>query len=127
MDNKLNKRKKFKKNFIPKGRNRVNILNIRLNDNEELQLNEDIKKTNKNKSDYVRDLIKHAKINEKPDERFYEISKILIRIGGNLNQLAIKANALNFIDVDAYKKEVDDLNKYKAEIRNKYLFSLYLH
>jgi predicted DNA-binding protein len=121
MDNKLNKRKKFKKNFIPKGRNRVNILNIRLNDNEELQLNEDIKKTNKNKSDYVRDLIKHAKINEKPDERFYEISKILIRIGGNLNQLAIKANALNFIDVDAYKKEVDDLNKYKAEIRNKYL------
>ncbi len=121
MENNSQRRKRFQKQFKAKGRERNIFLCIRISKEENERLNQDMLRTKKSKSEYVRDLIMHSKIHEKPDERFYELSKNLIKIGGNLNQIAIKANSLNFIDADAYKKEVEDLNKYKSEIRNKYL------
>ena len=47
--------------------------------------------------------------------------KQMIRIGNNLNQLTKKANSLNFIDIDEYKKQSQDWNKFMNEVKKKYL------
>ena len=40
---------------------------------------------------------------EKPDARFYEAMRQLSAIGNNINQLAVKANTLGFIDTPMLK------------------------
>ncbi len=42
-------------------------------------------------------------------------------IGNNLNQIARKANALNFIDCSLYKKEVENLNRFMMDVKREYL------
>ena len=41
--------------------------------------------------------------------------------GINLNQLARKANTLNFIDKDEYKKQAEEWKSFSNKIKNKYL------
>ena len=47
----------------------------------------------------IRLLIRGYEPREKPDERFYDAMRELSAIGNNINQLAIKANALGFVDL----------------------------
>lgn len=42
-------------------------------------------------------------------------------IGNNLNQIARKANVLNFIDCLLYKKEVKNLNRFMMDVKREYL------
>ena len=104
-----------------KGRERYIFLSIRITPQENEDLYNKIQRANITKSEFVRRAIANAEINEKPDKEFYETMKQMIRIGNNLNQLTKKANSLNFIDVDEYKKQSQDWNKFMNEIKKKYL------
>ena len=53
----------------------------------------------------IRLLIRGYEPREKPDERFYDAMRELSAIGNNINQLAIKANALGFVDSQMLKNE----------------------
>ena len=64
-----------------------------------------------------------VKIREKPDNRFYEEMKQLRSIGNNLNQIAKKANSLNFIDYVSYQKETEKLNQFIIQIKKEFLLS----
>lgn len=69
----------------------------------------------------VRMLLKGYEPKEKPDDRFYEAMRELSAIGNNINQLAAKANTLDFIDVPMLGQEVIRWHKFQLEIENSFL------
>ena len=70
---------------------------------------------------YIRGLILGYKPKELPSDNLYELLNQIRRVGNNLNQIARKANALNFIDVPSYKYECARLKKLEDEIKKKLL------
>ena len=83
-----------------------------LNREEATQLKKKAKKVGLNESELLRNLIIGFEPREKPGEEFYETMKQLRGIANNLNQIARKANALNFVDAPLYNKEVLKLNDF---------------
>lgn len=69
----------------------------------------------------LRILIKGYEPREKPDDRFYDLMRQFYAISNNLNQIAIKANSLGFVDTRLLKDKIDKLNKFQLEIEKKYL------
>lgn len=102
-------------------RKRNVLKQIWLSHEESEALKKKMKKVGVNESTLIRNLILDFKPKEKPDERFYETMKQLYSLSNNMNQIARKANALGFIDVLFYKKEIDKLNKFILDIREEYL------
>ena len=58
---------------------------------------------------------------EKPDPEFYKIMRELSAIGNRINQLAAKANALNFVDAPMLKEEARRWHEFQIAVRKKYL------
>ena len=69
----------------------------------------------------IRLLLKGYEPREKPDADFYEAMKELSAIGNNINQLAVKANALGFVDAPQLKKEAERWHKFQADMERTYL------
>lgn len=69
----------------------------------------------------IRLLLKGYEPREKPDADFYETMKELSAIGKNINQLAVKANALGFVDAPQLKKESERWHKFQADMERTYL------
>ena len=69
----------------------------------------------------IRLLLKGYEPREKPDADFYETMKELSAIGKNINQLAVKANALGFVDAPQLKKEAERWHKFQADMERTYL------
>jgi len=77
------------------------------------------KKCGLTKQAYVRMLLHNIAPREQPPADFYKVLKALNQINNNLNQIALKANALNFINVEDYRRNVSDLQKVTAELVRK--------
>lgn len=86
-------------------------------------LNEKVKKSNMNQSDFIRNAITNSIVKEKPDERFYNSIRNLRVISNNLNQIAKRANSLGFIDAKNYKNEVEKMDVFIDELRKEYLLN----
>ena len=69
----------------------------------------------------IRLLLKGYEPREKPDADFYETMKELSAIGNNINQLAVKANSLGFVDAPQLKKEAERWHKFQADMERIYL------
>ena len=76
-------------------RNRNIKINIFLNADEKKILDEKVKKSGLNKSEFFRKIILDYKLKEQPDERFYEILSQLRGMANNLNQMARVYNRYN--------------------------------
>lgn len=94
---------------------------IWLNDEEEYIMKCKSQAVGMNASDYIRHLIVGYKPKEKPSEQFYEEIKNIRNIGNNINQIARIANAKGVIDVPHLKKEIDKLDEFIIDMKNKYL------
>lgn len=94
---------------------------IWLNDEEEYIMKCKSQAVGMNDSDYIRHLIVGYKPKEKPSEQFYEEIKNIRNIGNNINQIARIANAKGVIDVPHLKKEIDKLDEFIIDMKNKYL------
>lgn len=92
-----------------------------LNKNEATLLKKKAKKVGFTESELIRQLITGYEPKEKPDDEFYDVMMQIRTIGNNLNQIARKANSLNYIDNASYKIEVDKLNKFMLDVRKKFL------
>lgn len=108
-------------NVRVKGRQKFKRIVFRVDDEEYEKFLQNVSKADTTKSAFLRDLINGVTIKEKPDREFYETMKQMIRIGNNLNQLTKKANSLNFIDINEYKKQSQDWNNFMNEVKKKYL------
>ena len=73
------------------------------------------------KSTVIRLLLHGYEPREKPDARFYEAMRQLSAIGNNINQLAVKANTLGFIDTPMLKAEALRWHRFQADIEAVFL------
>ena len=58
---------------------------------------------------------------EKPDPEFYNMMRELSAIGNRINQLAVKANALGFVDTPMLREEARKWHEFQIDIRKRYL------
>ena len=88
---------------------RRNKIDLRLNDAELAQLNHDVEKSGWSREKYLRALIANRPIQERPSMDLVDVLKSLQQINNNMNQIATKANSLNFVDTAAYWENVEVL------------------
>ena len=76
----------------------VQIL-FRLTEEEAEHLNELVRKSGRSKEAFLREMVRGYQLCEKPDPEFYKMMRELSAIGNRINQLAVKANALGFVEL----------------------------
>ena len=91
-------------------RKRPNSFHLRLTDEEFAQLLQQSKKVGIGPQAYIHAVLKGHQLKERPSMDLINVLRNLSQINNNMNQIAYKANALNFIDTAAYWKNVDLLN-----------------
>ena len=96
----------------------VQIL-FRLNEEEAEYLYELVRKSGRSKEAFLREMVKGYQLCEKPDPEFYRIMRELSAIGNRINQLAAKANALNFIDTPMLREEARKWHDFQLDVRKK--------
>ena len=94
---------------------------VRFSRDEAQDLQKKAKKACLSEAGLIRLLLRGYEPREKPDERFYDVIRELSSIGNNINQLAVKANALGFVDAPQLKKEAERWHKFQADIERTYL------
>ena len=97
-------------------RNRDCSFVLRLTKEEMANLMNQVGQTNLSREDYVRALILKAEIRPRVPMDLISVLKNLQQISNNLNQIAMKANSLNFVDTEAYWKNVDNLEEVKGKL-----------
>lgn len=98
----------------------VQIL-FRLTEEEADELNELVRKSGRSKEAFLRAMVKGYRLCEKPAPEFYQMMCELSAIGNRINQLAAKANALNFVDAPMLTEEAVKWRQFQMDIRKKYL------
>lgn len=98
----------------------VQIL-FRLNDEEAAYLYGLVEKSGRSKEALLRSMLMGYRLCEKPDSEFYQIMRELSAIGNRINQLAAKANALDFIDTPMLRDEARKWHDFQLDVRKKYL------
>lgn len=98
----------------------VQIL-FRLNDEEAAYLYGLVEKSGRSKEALLRSMLMGYRLCEKPDPEFYQIMRELSAIGNRINQLAAKANALDFIDTPMLREEARKWHNFQLDVRKKYL------
>ena len=94
---------------------------VRFSRDEAQDLQKKAKKACLSEAGLIRLLLRGYEPREKPDERFYDVMRELSSIDNNINQLAVKANALGFVDAPQLKKEAERWHKFQADIERTYL------
>lgn len=94
---------------------------FRLNDEEAAYLYGLVEKSGRSKEALLRSMLMGYRLCEKPDPEFYQIMRELSAIGNRINQLAAKANALDFIDTPMLREEARKWHEFQIEIRKRYL------
>ncbi len=94
---------------------------VRFSRDEAQDLQKKAKKACLSEAGLIRLLLRVCEPREKPDERFYDVMRELSSIGNNINQLAVKANTLGFVDAPQLKKEAERWHKFQADIERTYL------
>lgn len=94
---------------------------VRFSRDEAQDLQKKAKKACLSEAGLIRLLLRGYEPREKPDERFYDVMRELSSIGNNINQLAVKANTLGFVDAPQLKKEAERCHKFQADIERTYL------
>lgn len=94
---------------------------VRFSRDEAQDLQKKAKKACLSEAGLIRLLLRGYEPREKPDERFYDVMRELSSIGNNINQLAVKANTLGFVDAPQLKKEAESWHKFQADIERTYL------
>ena len=98
----------------------VQIL-FRLTAEEAEQLNELVRKSGRSKEAFLRETVKGYRLCEKPDPEFYKMMRELSAIGNRINQLAAKANALDYIDTPMLQEEAARWRQFQTDVRKAYL------
>ncbi len=101
-------------------RRNVQIL-VRLTKEEAQEFDKKVKKSGLRRETFLRQMITGFVLAEKPDKEFYDTMRELSAIGNRINQLAAKANALNFIDAPLIATEAKKWAQFQSAVQEKYL------
>lgn len=87
-----------------------------LNKEENTRLHTSAKKAGLSQGGYLRSLINGYVPKELPPPNYFAMTRELHTIGGNLNQIAAKANATGHIDKTVFQYEANRLRKAVQDI-----------
>ena len=87
-------------------RKRNNLIQVRLSDDELSKLDIQAQKCGLSRASFLRQLICGIQPKELPPPDFYPMMRQLYYCGNNLNQIAMKAHALNAIDAKRYDEGI---------------------
>lgn len=90
---------------------------VRLNAKEQQHLIKQVKKAGLSQEAFIRALINGYVPKELPSPDYYAMMRELHAIGGNLNQLAAKANAIGHIDKAVFQYEANRLRRAVVDIQ----------
>ena len=91
-------------------------IDLRLTESEAAALNRDVQKAGVSREAYLRSLIRRMPLKEKPPKDVIDILRSLQQISNNMNQIAVKANSMHFVDTAAYWDNVKSLQKAIGEM-----------
>ena len=89
-----------------------------LNENESQRLHDNAKKAGLSQENYLRFLINGFMPKELPPIDYFNMIRELRVIGGNINQLAVKANTTGYVDGAGFEHEAAYLRKAILEIQS---------
>lgn len=99
-------------------RTRNNRFLVSLSDKEMSELKQKVKKTGLTRDAYIRMVLSGVQPRELPQQDYFEVLKILRQISINMNQIAIKANTIGFINADAYWENSRRLQETITELKS---------
>ena len=70
---------------------------------------------------FLRSLILGVQLRPRPPDTYAALLRELSAIGNRINQLAAKANALDFIDTPMLREEAKKWHDFQLDVRKKYL------
>lgn len=88
-----------------------------LNEAESRRLRDNAKRSGLSQENYLRSLVNGYTPKELPPVDFYNMIRELHAIGGNINQLAAKANTTGYMDGAGFEHEAANLRKGILEIQ----------
>ena len=98
-------------------RSRKNEILFYLSDDEKYILDNKVKISGMNsRAAFIRHLIIYGFVYDIDYSQLQEYNTLLSRISNNLNQIALKAHTLNYIDADAYWNVVEDMESVKGKL-----------
>ena len=97
------------------------IVPIRMNYTEKYKIKKLADKTGKKISTFIREASLGAKINEKPDKKFYDEMKQIGKFIRTLDELERIAYHKKFIDERILNDEIIAWRKFRTELKEKYL------
>ena len=95
---------------------REHEVKIRLTHDEYTRLNRDVEKVGCSRERYLRALIMKKQVKERPSADLVSVLKNLQQINNNMNQIAMKANSMNFVDTASYWNNVEALKQTINEL-----------
>lgn len=91
-------------------RKRKNRIHIYLNDTELEKLTQKHKDADLSREEFCRRVLSGVEVKQGPSLEVAMLLKELNRIGTNINQIAVKANTVGFIDVNKLDAEINQLD-----------------
>lgn len=85
---------------------RQNKIDLRLDDQELNLLNRNTAKAGVSREAYLRMLIRNVQPKELPPVEYAEVLRNLRQINHNMNQIAVQANSIGFVDTAKYWENV---------------------
>ena len=91
---------------------------VSMNEKEMDSLMKKVRKTGLSREAYVRKVLAGVQPREQPPADFLEVLKTLRQISINMNQIAMKANTIGFIDAEVYWKNSRRLQDAISDIKH---------
>ena len=102
------------------GRKRTHLVKVYLSDDEYEKLCRDAATFKRDKSKYLRSLIKWIEPVAPPSVEVKEFTRELRRLGVSMNQIAARANSLGFVDDLEYRHYADEVMRVLGSIQQEY-------
>ena len=102
------------------GRKRTHLVKVFLSDAEYEKLCKDAAMFHRDKSKYLRLLIRWIEPIAPPAVEVRDLLRELRRLGVSMNQIAAKANALGYVDELEYRHTADEVMNLCGEIQKEY-------
>ena len=90
---------------------RKNEIKIRLTDSELNALTKKVRKSGLSREAFLRRLISGAEVKEAPSADVHKLIREMRRVGYNINQILLRINAQNVLDLPQFRKDMEDLRK----------------
>lgn len=87
-----------------------------LSEAESQRLHDNAKRAGLSQENYLRSLVNGYAPKELPPIDYYDMMRELRAIGGNINQLAVKANTTGYVDEAGFEREAAYLRKVILEV-----------